>query len=714
MLRLIIFIRNNFNIILTVVFFVIAASIIIYILPFEKKFRYEYQKGTYWEHEDLQAPFNFPIYKTKKEFLKEQDSVLSSFKPYFKYDQELSRKRINEFQNDFSSGWKEYSVKNLGIKSEKEYLNNKQYKSYRELGTFYNQLIATWLSEVYMAGIIDLTPVEKDGKSEVAEIYIITGNIADLKELSELYSPRTAFEYVSNKLNEYIRQHKSPLLSKYSAYFNNFNLNYYISFNVTYEEKKSEQIKNQLLHSISRAKGMVQKGQGIISKGEYISGDKFQILESLRMEYEKNIGNFARKLVNIGKAILVIVSLLLIFLFLRSFRKEILFNTIKTSFILLTVVLMVIAGSLTLRYDLISIYIMPFTIVPIILRTFFDSRLALFVHVVTVLLVGFFVPNSYLFVFLNILAGMVAIISLTSIYRRSKLIVTSLLIVITFSITYFGAAIVQEGNLHTIEWKYFAWFALNGILILIAFPLIYVFEKIFGFLSDTSLMELSDTNQTLLRMLAEIAPGTFQHSLQVANLAEDAVFKIGGNPLLARTGALYHDIGKMDEPFYFIENQSQGVNPHDNLEFEQSAEKIIKHVTNGVEIARKNNLPEPIIDFIRTHHGTTTVQFFYKSFLKKYPTKEVDIKKFSYPGPKPFSREMAVLMMADSVEAASRSLKEITDNTIDNLVEDIINSQMKEEQFNDANITFRDITTVKEVFKTRLRNIYHVRIPYPA
>jgi len=375
---------------------------------------------------------------------------------------------------------------------------------------------------------------------------------------------------------------------------------------------------------------------------------------------------------------------------------------------------MIIAGSLTLRYDLISIYIMPFTIVPIILRTFYDSRLALFVHVVTVLLVGFFVPNSYLFVFLNILAGMVAIISLTSIYRRSKLIVTSLMVIITYSIIYFGTAIVQEGSLNTIEWKYFAWFALNGILILIAFPLIYVFEKIFGFLSDTTLMELSDTNQTLLRMLAEIAPGTFQHSLQVANLAEDAVFKIGGNPLLARTGALYHDIGKMDEPFYFIENQSQGANPHDNLEFEQSAAKIINHVTKGVEIARKYNLPEPIIDFIRTHHGTTTVQFFYKSFIKKYPAKEVDVKKFSYPGPKPFSRELAVLMMADSVEAASRSLKEINDNTIDNLVEDIINAQMKDEQFNDANITFRDITTVKEVFKTRLRNIYHVRIPYPA
>jgi putative nucleotidyltransferase with HDIG domain len=288
------------------------------------------------------------------------------------------------------------------------------------------------------------------------------------------------------------------------------------------------------------------------------------------------------------------------------------------------------------------------------------------------------------------------------------------LVVLTYIVIYFGTAIVQEGNFHTIEWKYFAWFGYNGILILISYPLIYIFEKAFGFISDTTLMELSDTNQPLLRKIAEIAPGTFQHSLQVANLAEEAVHKIGGNPLLVRTGALYHDIGKLEEPLYYIENQSSSNNPHVNLEFEQSARIIIGHVAKGIEIARKNSLPEPVIDFIRTHHGTSTVQYFYKSFLKKYPEEEVDVMKFSYPGPKPFSREMAIVMMADAVEAASRSLKEINDQALDKLVEGIIHTQMMEEQFNDANITFRDITAIKEVFRKRLNNIHHARIAYPT
>jgi len=418
--------------------------------------------------------------------------------------------------------------------------------------------------------------------------------------------------------------------------------------------------------------------------------------------------------VNIGKLMLVLTSLLLIFLFLWNFRREVLYDTRSTLFILLTVILMVLAASITLRYDLISLYVMPFTLVPVILRTFFDARLALFVHIVTVILVGFFAPNSYLFVLLNVFAGMVAIYSLTNLYRRSKLVFTAFLVVLTYVVIYFGAAIVQEGNFNTIEWKYFAWFGYNGILILISYPLIYIFEKAFGLISDTTLMELSDTNQPLLRKLAEIAPGTFQHSLQVANLAEEAAHKTGGNPLLVRTGALYHDIGKLEEPLYYIENQSTGNNPHDNLEFEQSARIIIGHVAKGVDIAHKNSLPEPLIDFIRTHHGTSTVQYFYKSFLKKYPEEEVDVMKFSYPGPKPFSREMAIVMMADSVEAASRSLKEINDQTLDKLVESIIHTQMMEEQFNDANISFRDITAIKEVFRKRLNNIHHARIAYPT
>jgi putative nucleotidyltransferase with HDIG domain len=708
------FIRKNIKIILSITLFLFASVVIVYLLPLEGKFRYEFQKGTYWKHEDLQAPFNFPVYKTKEELVHEQDSVLSGFKPYFVYNNELTQKRLEEFNGDFDAGWIEYSLKKFGIAGEDNYRNQKYYQENREAAELYKGMIGQWLAEVYYAGIIDLEPLEKSMSAPVSEILLITGNLAEEREIKNMFRPKSAFEYVNSRLTAYNSQHKHPIVTRYAGFFKSFNINFYIAVNVTLDEEKSRQAKRQLLGSISRTRGMIQEGQGIISKGEFITQEKYLILESLRIEYEKNLGAVAGHLVNIGKLILVLTSLLMIFLFLLNFRKEVLYNFRRTAFILIAVLLLVLAASITLKYDLISLYVIPFAIVPIILRTFFDARLALFVHIVTIVLVGFFAPNSYLFVFLNIFAGMVAIYSLTNLYRRSKLVVTALLVVITYAVIYFGTAIVQEGNLVNINWQYFAWFGYNGILILISYPLIYVFEKTFGFLSDATLMELSDTNQPLLRKLAEIAPGTFQHSLQVANLAEDAVHKIGGNPLLVRAGALYHDIGKMEEPFYYIENQTSGDNPHDNLEFEQSAKIIIDHVAKGVEIARKYTLPEPLVDFIRTHHGTSTVQYFYKSFLKKYPDGEADVSKFSYPGPKPFTRELAIVMMADSVEAASRSLKQINDQTLDKLVESIIHAQMMEEQFNDASITFRDITTIKEVFRKRLKTIYHARIAYPA
>jgi putative nucleotidyltransferase with HDIG domain len=377
------------------------------------------------------------------------------------------------------------------------------------------------------------------------------------------------------------------------------------------------------------------------------------------------------------------------------------------------VVLMVFIASITARFDEISFYIIPFTILPILLRTFYDERIAVFIHVITILVIGFIAPNSYEFVFLTITAGIVAIFSLTNLYRRSRFFLSAFLVVITYCIAYFGISVVQEGSFSQIEWKNFGYFGINGVLILISFQLIYVFEKTFGFLSDTTLMELSDTNQPLLRSLAEIAPGTFQHSLQVANLSEEAIYRIGGNPLLIRTGALYHDIGKMYNPVYFIENQTKGINPHDNLEFEESARIIIGHVSEGVELAKKNKLPKAIIDFIRTHHGTSTVQYFYRSYIKKYPEKDVDLTEFSYPGPKPISKEMAVFMMADSVEAASRSMQEYSQESISALVEKIITIQLNGGQFEEATITFRDIKKVKEVFNIRLRNIYHARISYP-
>jgi cyclic-di-AMP phosphodiesterase PgpH len=714
MIRILTFIRTHFRSLVILFFFAVTSALLVYLLPREGKFMYEYQKGGFWKHDDLTAPFNFPVNKTRAEINHERDSVLLEFKPIYIFDQRIADQRIEELGEDFNARWVEYSLSTLKISSREVYRSDRKYLVNRQLENEYRNYLVSLVQEIYRSGIIDMAPLEDNGKSKYREVTVVKGNVAENYALTKLFTPKTAYEYIVTRLKNSIPKKGNLPIRKYDLFFEDFKINNYLSINVFYDQDRSIKLSEELLDGISLTRGLIQEGQGIISKGEVVSDEKFIILESLRQEYEKNLGFMARQLVIIGKFILVFASLLIVFLFLKNFRKEVLESYKRILFILLTIILMILIASTTLQFNLVSIYLIPFTILPIILKTFFDSRLALFIHIITILLVGFFAPNGFEFVFLNVVSGMVAIISLTNVHRRSRLVITSLYVILAYCVIYLGIALVQEGNLTNIELKYFRWFGVNGMLVLISYPLIYMFEKTFGFMSDATLMELSDTNLPLLRRLAELAPGTFQHSLQVANLAEDAVFQIGGNPLLVRAGALYHDIGKMEEPLYYIENQTSNMNPHDNLEFEQSARIIIDHVRKGVELARKNKLPEAIVDFIRTHHGTSTVQYFYRSYLRKYPETEVDVKKFSYPGPKPMSKETAIVMMADSVEAASRSLKTINENTLEKLVDTIIATQMTEEQYNDAQITFKDITLIREVFKKRLRNIYHVRISYPA
>lgn len=711
--RILDFIHNHIRNIYVFLIFLAASFIVVYMLPKEGKFRYEYQKGSIWKHDHLLAPFSFPIYKTQEEINRERDSVLRNFKPIYNYNQEAGIQSINEFKEDFSKYWIEYSVGTLNVPSSEAYHSENQYALNRQLENRYISILAALIEDIFGKGIVDVLPDEKNGGTNYDQITIIKNNVAEDYVINDLYTPKSAYEEVLSYVSDSIPIQRNPTIRKYDVLFRNFPYNNYLSANVIYDAEKSSLLRNDLINGISLTHGIIQEGQGIISRGELITSDKYLILESLRREYEANLGIVAGNLVVFGKFVLVFASFLVMILFLRNFRAQVLGSSVRITFILLTMVLVILIASATISYNLASIYIIPFAILPIILKTFFDARLALFVHIITVLLIGFFVPNGFEFVFLNVIAGMVAIISLTNVYRRSKIVITAVLVMLSYSIIYIGIAVVQEGSLLQLEWQYFRWFGINGILILISYPLIYIFEKSFGFTSDATLMELSDSNQPLLRMLAEQAPGTFQHSLQVANLAENAVFKIGGNPLLVRAGALYHDIGKMENPHYFIENLNNGENPHNDLEFEQSANIIIGHVKKGIDLARKYNLPEVIVDFIRTHHGTSTVQYFYKSYLKKYPEADVDMQRFSYPGPKPASKEAAVVMMADSVEAASRSLKNINEQAIDKLVESIITNQMNEEQYDDAQITFKDIAEIRDVFKQRLANIYHVRITYP-
>ncbi|HYX09616.1 MAG TPA: HDIG domain-containing protein, partial [Bacteroidales bacterium] len=680
-------IKENLNNIFKAFLFLLTIGILVYLFPREGKFRYEFQKGKPWMHEVLIAPFDFPIYKSEAEITKERDSILKQFTPYFLYDSTVLKNEIKAFDQSFATSWNRYVAQTGNGSKSLQKLEDRKNR-YREFG----EKILTF---VYEKGILESTDVIDQEDNTDADIVVVSNNIAKEQSLNEVFTQKSAYEYIVNQINQLSDQVKEDNDPEEANYLKQLNMNEFIAPNLFYDQTTSEAARQSLLNELSLTKGMVQAGERIVSKGELVNSDNYRILESLKTEYEKKLGGSADfYLVFIGQVILVFISVLVLFLFLLNFRKEILQDTLKTSFILLLVVLIAFAASMTLRYSVLSIYIVPFALVPIIIKTFYDSRLALFIHIITVLLVGFWAPNGFEFVFLNIIAGIVAIFSLTNMYRRGKLFLSAVLVIASYSVIYLGIAIIQEADFSQIDWKTFLWFSGNGLLVLTSYPLIYIFEKIFGFLSDATLMELSDTNQPLLRKLAEKAPGTFQHSMQVANLAEEAIFKIGGNTLLVRTGALYHDIGKMDNPLYFIENQTSDINPHDHLEFDQSAEIIINHVAHGVEIAKKYNLPQQIVDFIRTHHGTTAVQYFYRSYLKKYPEKKVDINKFTYPGPRPFTKEMAVVMMADSVEAASRSLKNITLEAIHDLVENIINYQMIEEQFNNADITFKDITTI--------------------
>ncbi|MGM0408984.1 MAG: HD family phosphohydrolase [Bacteroidota bacterium] len=702
MKQLLKFFKEHYKIIFRILLFLLTIAIIVYLFPREGKFRYEFQKGRPWMHTTLIAPFDFPVYKSDRQLQEERDSILSNYNPYFYYDSSVLQVQRDKFSKSFDLKLENY-LKSEQLKEQ----NNYRKQLFSNNANDFKSFALEVLNQIYWPGIIESNEIT-EGLNADDEIIILKNKLADVYTYSNIYTEKKAYQEVINHVNQYLENNKSKI--KYLDFYKSINLYEFIEPNVFYDQKTSENVKSEMLGNISLTRGMVQAGEKIISQGEIIDNHLYRILESLKHDSENRLGSgYFFQIILLGQIIFVSACIIVLFLFLWNFRREILENTMKTIFILMLVLIIVTISRFTAQV----LYIIPFALIPIIIKTFYDARLALFIHIITVLIVGFFAPNGFEFIFLNIIAGIVAIFSLTNIYRRGKLFLSAGMVFITYSFVYFGLAITQEGNFSNIELNNFIYFAFNGGFVLLAYPLIYIFEKTFGFLSDLTLMELSDTNQKLLRNLAEKAPGTFQHSMQVANLAEEAIYKIGGNPLLVRAGALYHDIGKMVNPAYFIENQRVGFNPHDMHEFDESANIIISHVKDGVELAKKNSLPEPLIDFIRTHHGTTKVQFFYRSYIKKFPEQEVDINKFTYPGPKPYSKETAALMMADSVEAASRSLSDINEEKINNLVDSIINDQMKDGQFDNANITFKDITTVKNIFKQKLLNIYHARIEYP-
>ena len=653
---------------------------IVYFLPNEGKFNYQFDINKPWKYGLLQASFDFPIYKNDIQVQKEQDSILADYQPYFQIDKEAEKNVLSKLREDYNKTLR-HSLP----------------------GTDYVRYIERTLKALYEDGIIAGNDLKRMEEDSIIAIRLVDKNVTTSRFIDQLYTVKEAYEYL---LNADTTHYKKKILQQ-------CNLNDYITPNLVYDEEKSEAAQKDLLSNISWANGFVLNGQKIIDRGEIVDEQTYNILESLRKEWEKRSDSVQEKRLTLAGQILYVGIFLFCFMaYLELFRADYYERKGTLTLLFALIVFFPVLSSIMVEQNLSSIYVVPFAMIPIIVRVFLDSRTAFMAHVTIILLCSITLRFPHEFILLQVVAGMVAIYSLRELSQRSQLLRTALVVFISYALLYFAFELIHEDDLTKLNTRMYIYFMINGILLLFAYPLLFLLEKIFGFTSDVTLVELSNINNSLLREMSEVAPGTFQHSLQMANLAAAAANKIGGKSQLVRTGALYHDIGKMVNPAFFTENQS-GVNPHKSLSYEQSAQVIISHITDGLKLAEKHNLPKVIKDFISTHHGRGLTKYFYISYKNEHPDEEVDQEKFRYPGPNPFTKEQAVLMMADSVEAASRSLPEYTEESISTLVDKIIDTQVSEGYFKECPITFKDIATVKALFKEKLKTMYHTRISYP-
>lgn len=674
---------KNHALIYKILLFLVTTLFIVYLFPKTGKFRYSFEKGKPWQSENLYAPFNFAIKKSLEEIENEQIDIRKTSPVFFEVDPTKKGVILNDYLTVFNRTFAD----SIYISTE----NTSLYKSGKSL-----------IDRLYDNGVLDTEysfnkdrPVNLVFDNQIQKELVFNDlfQIASLRPTIEIHFGSDISVNDKNRMT--------------SLFFDIIKPN--VSLNNILTDKTLEE---ELL-KVSLTRGSIEKDQLIISKGQVVEEEQFAVLDSLKSEYESQVWNTANyNWVLVAYTLLVALTLLMLLLFLRKYRLEVFLNNTKVTFIFFNIVLMIFLTTLVINYNSQYIYIVPLCILPLVLKAFFDARLGLFAHVLTVLLLGFIVPNSYEYMFLQIIAGIVTILTVSELYKRANLFISVGQITFIYIIAYFAFFVIHEGQVANLKWETFGLFILCGLATLFVQPLIYIYEKIFGLVSDVSLLELSDTNTKLLKELSNRAPGTFHHSLNVANLAEASANEIGANAMLVRVGALYHDIGKMNNPTFYTENQSNGINPHEEFSNKESAGVIIGHVIQGIEIAKKYNLPDRVIDFIRTHHGTSLVYYFYMKEKSKNED-EVNIEDFSYPGPKPFSKETAILMMCDSVEAASKSLKEPTSAKISDFVENIVTKQMESGQFLNANITFKEIQSIKKVLKHKLANIYHLRIEYP-
>ena len=657
-----------------------SSILILYIFPLGGQFKYEFQKGRVWQYPDFYSPFDFSILKSDIEFKNDQEEVLSNLKSYLNADQKLKDQIITKYSEEFPRFFSK--------------MDNP--KAIDTLFAYGQQL----LDEIYYYGVLPPNFIHKRN----SDILLIQGQSEIPINISELFKSETLFEYISDKLED--SEH-----NKYEDIYKDLFFEI-ITPNVSINKNFYETSKQQALQNISRSRGFVASGEFIVAKGEVVNEGTFEKLNSLRNEFtlQKDDKNFVW--IQVGYSILIVLIFTLLLLFLFTYRYKIYEDNRKLTFIFFNILTVISAVTLTVNFNTDYVFAVPICILPLIIKAFFDARLGLFTHVLTVLLLGFIVPNSFEFVFLQITAGIITIQSVAQLYRRANLFISVGQIVLVYLIGYIAFTTIQEGSILKIGFTPLALFILNGLLMLFVQPLIYIYERVFRLVSDVSLLEMTDTNSILLKELSDKAPGTFHHSLQVANIAEAAANEIGANSLLVRVGALYHDIGKLTAPMYFSENQTTGFSPHERLTPKESANIIIDHVSEGVKIAKKHNLPNLVVDFIETHHGTSLVYFFYKKQEELYPD-DLNMEDFRYKGPRPFSKETAILMMADAVEAASKSLKNPDITQLQEFVDKIIDGKMSEQQFNSSDITFAEIETVKSVLFKKLINVYQLRVEYP-
>lgn len=659
--------------------FILTTVLIVYTFPKGGKFKYDFSDGQPWQYENLYAPFDFAIQKPPEELADERNQIEANFKPYFTYDDELVQRVKNKF--------------NASIKTAFTDLSKDKAKKVRKFAM-------QTLDELYTHGVLAETYDYKYHQP----VYLKKGNNVNEVHYGLLTPENEIGRYVAKKVKD--SPYKDLEKQLLALFFTSVEAN--VSLDAEFTQRALREELNQMLTT----RGSVTANSRIIAKGEVVEGNKLLVLQSLKSAYESQVWSKSKYYyVVFGYCITIALALVMLLLFIRKYRPAVYENNTRVTFLFFNILFIVILTTMVVKYQVAYVYVVPVCILPLMIKAFFDARLGLFTHIITILLLGFVVPNKHEYIFLQTITGIVTILTSSELYKRANLFISVGQITLIYVIGYIAFHIIYEGSFDQVKFSVLLLFILCGFATLMVHPLIYAFEKIFGLVSDVSLLELSDTNSKLLRQLSDVAPGTLHHSLNVANIAEAAANEVGANAMLVRVGALYHDIGKMINPTYFTENQTGTINPHDNLSPQASASIIIGHVSNGIELAKRNKLPDRLIDFIRTHHGTSLVYYFYSKAKEVNP--EISEASFRYPGPKPFSKETAILMMADSVEAASKSLKKPTSIDIDKLVEKIIDKQMENGQFLNADITFKEIGKIKKVMKGKLTNIYHLRVEYP-